>query len=47
MAHAVQTRIMLRKGLGDDRVAKLVDSPMMPLSEATFTITNGGITDSK
>lgn len=47
LAHAVQTRVMLRKGQGEDRVCKLVDSPMMPLSEATFTITNGGCVDSK
>ena len=47
LAHAVQTRVALRKGQGDDRVAKLVDSPNIPLSEATFTITNGGIVDSK
>ena len=46
LAHAVQTRVALRKGQGEDRVAKLVDSPTLPLSEATFTITNGGITDS-
>jgi len=45
LAHAVQTRISLRKGSGDDRIAKIVDSPCLALSEATFTITDGGITD--
>lgn len=27
LAHAIQTRIMLRKGRGEERVAKLIDSP--------------------
>ena len=47
LAHAVQTRVMLRKGMGDARVAKLVDSPMLPLAEATFEIQDGGVADCK
>ncbi|KAK4962245.1 carboxymethylenebutenolidase [Elasticomyces elasticus] len=39
LAHASTTRILLRKGRGDERVAKVQDSP------ATYIITNGGIND--
>ncbi|KAI9365051.1 meiotic recombinase Dmc1 [Pilaira anomala] len=45
LAHASSTRVYLRKGRGDERVAKLFDSPDMPESEASFSITNGGIVD--
>lgn len=45
MAHAATTRIKLRKGRGDQRVAKIVDSPMLPEAEAIFSITEKGITD--
>jgi len=45
LAHASQTRIMLRKGRGELRVAKIYDSPDMPESEATFAITEAGIND--
>ena len=45
LAHASATRIYLRKGKGDQRVAKICDSPEMPESEATFVITDGGIED--
>ena len=47
LAHTVQTRLSLRKGSGEDRIAKLVDSTTMPMADATFTITEEGITDSK
>ncbi|XP_039261747.2 meiotic recombination protein DMC1/LIM15 homolog isoform X1 [Styela clava] len=47
LAHASTTRISLRKGRGENRIAKIFDSPDMPESEATFSITNGGITDAK
>ena len=47
LAHAVTTRLSLRKGSGEDRIAKLVDSTTMPMADATFTITEHGITDSK
>lgn len=39
------TRIYLRKGRGEERVAKLFDSPDMPESEATYAINSGGIID--
>ncbi|KAJ4987577.1 DNA repair protein rad51 [Stagonosporopsis vannaccii] len=45
LAHASATRILLRKGRGDERVAKIQDSPDMPEKEATYIITNGGIND--
>ncbi|XP_076815469.1 meiotic recombination protein DMC1/LIM15 homolog [Clavelina lepadiformis] len=47
LAHASTTRISLRKGRGEMRIAKVYDSPDMPESEATFSITNGGIADAK
>lgn len=45
IAHASQTRLSFRKGRGDQRIAKVVDSPTLPESEATFCITEGGIAD--
>ncbi|OOQ87532.1 meiotic recombination protein DMC1 [Penicillium brasilianum] len=45
LAHASTTRVLLRKGRGDERVAKIQDSPDCPEREATYVITNGGITD--
>ena len=42
LAHASTTRISLRKGRGELRIAKIYDSP-----EATFAITNGGVDDAK
>lgn len=47
LAHASTTRLSLRKGRGEVRVAKVYDSPDMPESEASFAISNGGITDAK
>jgi meiotic recombination protein DMC1 len=47
LAHASTTRISLRKGRGEIRIAKIYDSPDMPENEATFAITPGGINDAK
>ncbi|XP_069700751.1 meiotic recombination protein DMC1/LIM15 homolog [Periplaneta americana] len=47
IAHASTTRISLRKGRGETRIAKIYDSPDLPESEATFAITAGGIADAK
>ncbi|VVD03187.1 unnamed protein product [Leptidea sinapis] len=47
LAHASTTRIALRKGRGENRIAKIYDSPDLPESEATFAITNGGVADAK
>ena len=45
LAHASTTRLSLRKGRGELRVAKIYDSPDMPEAEATYAISEGGITD--
>jgi len=47
VAHASTTRISLRKGRGELRIAKIYDSPDLPESEATFAITAGGLDDVK
>lgn len=38
MAHATTTRLQLRKGRGETRVAKIIASPSQPEAEATFSI---------
>ncbi|BEI80932.1 hypothetical protein CcaverHIS002_0200920 [Cutaneotrichosporon cavernicola] len=45
LAHASATRIQLRKGRGDERIAKLQDSPDMPEGEATYCLKSGGWED--
>ena len=45
MAHACQTRLFLKKGLKQNRICKIYDSPSLPESEATFSITDKGIDD--
>ncbi|KAK5171203.1 Meiotic recombination protein dmc1 [Saxophila tyrrhenica] len=45
LAHASTTRILLRKGRGEERVAKIMDSPDCPEKEASYIITTGGIND--
>lgn len=47
LAHASTTRISLRKGRNETRIAKVYDSPELPENEATFAISEGGITDTK
>ena len=47
IAHASTTRISLRKGRGEMRIAKIYDSPDLPENEATFAITNGGLDEAK
>nr|GAT58112.1 RecA family ATPase [Mycena chlorophos] len=42
LSHASATRIFLRKGRAEERVAKLVDSPDRPESEATYKLEEGG-----
>ena len=37
----------LKKGRGDQRIAKVYDSPDLPESEATFSITAAGVDDAK
>jgi len=43
IAHGSTIRIYLRKGKDDQRVAKIVDAPHLPESEAIFLITEDGI----
>jgi len=45
LAHASTTRVMLKKSKGEQRIAKIFDSPLMPEMDATFAISTGGITD--
>lgn len=45
LAHASQTRILLRKGRGDERIAKIQDSPECPEGECTYVLGKGGIMD--
>ncbi|XP_031699460.1 meiotic recombination protein DMC1/LIM15 homolog isoform X2 [Anarrhichthys ocellatus] len=47
LAHASTTRISLRKGRAEMRIAKIFDSPDMPENEATFAICAGGVGDAK
>jgi len=45
VAHGSTIRIYLRKGKGEQRVAKMIDAPHLPEGEAVFSITENGITD--
>ncbi|NHJ87209.1 MAG: DNA repair and recombination protein RadA [Asgard group archaeon] len=45
IAHGATIRIYLRKGKGEQRVAKIVDAPNLPEDEAIFTIKEEGIGD--
>ena len=45
LAHASTTRLSLRKGRGETRIAKIYDSPDVPEAEATYAIGGGGIVD--
>jgi DNA repair protein RadA len=45
VAHGSTIRLYLRKGKGEQRVAKVVDAPHLPEGEAVFSITENGIND--
>ncbi|KAH7107079.1 Rad51-domain-containing protein [Auriculariales sp. MPI-PUGE-AT-0066] len=45
LSHASATRMFLRKGRAEERVAKLVDSPERPESEASYKLDEGGWMD--
>ncbi|AFP65561.1 DNA repair protein Rad51 (nucleomorph) [Chroomonas mesostigmatica CCMP1168] len=45
LAHASQTRLSFRKGKGVNRICRIHDSPSLPNSECTFSITGVGIGD--
>jgi DNA repair protein RadA len=45
LAHLSTNRILLRKGKGNVRIARIIDSPYLPESECTFVINERGIED--
>jgi DNA repair protein RadA len=45
VGHASKTRLYLRKGKDEKRIAKLVDSPSLPDGEAIYAVTPQGILD--
>ncbi|EHK45544.1 meiosis defective protein MEI3, partial [Trichoderma atroviride IMI 206040] len=45
IAHASTTRISLKKGRAETRIAKIYDSPCLPESDTLFAIAEDGITD--
>ncbi|MFW9989738.1 MAG: DNA repair and recombination protein RadA [Candidatus Odinarchaeota archaeon] len=45
VAHGATIRIFLRKGKGEQRIAKVVDAPHIPESDSVFSITEDGIQD--
>ena len=45
VAHGSTIRVYLRKGKGEQRVAKMIDAPHLPEGEAIFSITENGIVD--
>jgi DNA repair protein RadA len=45
IAHGATVRIYLRKGKGEQRVAKMIDAPHLAEAEAVFSITEDGIKD--
>lgn len=45
IAHASTTRISLKKGRGETRIAKIYDSPCLPESDCLFAISEEGIQD--
>lgn len=45
VAHTATNRFYLRKGKGEQRIAKLIKSPCFPEKEAIFSITEDGIRD--
>ncbi|MFW9906788.1 MAG: DNA repair and recombination protein RadA [Candidatus Thorarchaeota archaeon] len=45
VAHAAQTRVYLRKSKGERRIARIVDSPLLPENEAIFALAENGIID--
>lgn len=45
MAHAPQTRLALKKGAKDNRICKVIDSPLVQEAEAGYSINEDGIKD--
>ncbi|GBF98329.1 meiotic recombination [Raphidocelis subcapitata] len=47
LAHASTQRLFLRKGKGEQRVVKVVDSPCLAEGEASFAVSDVGVVDYK
>lgn len=47
LAHAVTTRIQMKKGRGENRICKLVDSPHCPDGDCTITLATKGVCDAE
>jgi len=45
IAHGATIRVRLRKGKGEQRIARVIDAPHLPEEEAVFSITEDGIID--
>lgn len=45
IAHASTTRIKLRKGRGEERIARVIDSPLVAEADATFALSAAGVCD--
>ena len=45
VSHACNTRIMMKKGKGEQRIVKLIDSATMPEAECVIQLTDKGIED--
>jgi len=45
VGHTATFRVYLRKGKGEQRIAKLIDSPNLPDGECIFRITGDGVVD--
>ena len=45
MGHFATVRCYLRKSKGDNRIARMIDSPSLPEGECVFTVTGNGIGD--
>lgn len=43
MAHCSTTRLYLRKGKGEQRICRVYDSPLIPETECSYQISEGGI----
>ena len=47
LAHAATTRFQMKKGRGDTRICKLVDSPCCPDGDCTVALTEKGVCDAE
>ncbi|OQR99202.1 RecA family ATPase Dmc1 [Achlya hypogyna] len=45
ISHACHTRVLMKKGRGDNRICKIIDSPCMPEAECSIQLCPGGISD--